>query len=215
MFASAWQRFVAASTTFGPTAGAREAWARGRSRYAVWLLRVDDDAVCHRLAAAADRLCAHGVPVPFAEPHVTVFVAGFPAAVPVHDDDIDEDVLREQVAALTAGAPLTPRLFVGGLNAFLSCPILEVHDPHGDLAALRTRLEAGAREIRFAPYLPHLTVGVFADSRPTGPIATAIAPHRHLPLLPLGATAIELVSFDAAVPFGPLTTEARVPFRPR
>jgi hypothetical protein len=112
------------------------------------------------------------------------------------------------VAALAAAGLRAPRLQVGGLNAFLSCPILEIHDLQGGLAALRDPL--GAETLRFAPYLPHLTVGPFGDTRPTGPIAAAIAPHRCLPPLPFEPDAIELVTFDAAAP-GPLRTRARIP----
>ncbi len=203
-----WSRFLAAPATLGPTPGAREAWHRGRRRYAVWVLRVDAPAVLARHAALADVLAPHGA-LPFADPHITVFVAGFPTAVPLHDDDVAEDTLAEQVAALTTAALPSPRLVVGGLNAFLSCAMLEVLDPHGDLDALRAPLAGALREVRFAPYLPHLTVGPFGDTRPTGPIADVIRPYRVLPPLPLRPDAIELVTFDASAA-GPLATVARV-----
>lgn len=211
-----WARFVAAPTTLGPTPGVREAWHRGRPRYAVWVLRVHDPAVLDRRAAMADHLAPHGAQ-PFTDPHVTVFVAGFPTERPVEDDDVAEATLRAQLAALAAAPLRAPRLTVGGLNAFLTCPMLEIHDPHGDLDALRApllgALLGAEREVRFAPFLPHFTVGPFGDTRPTGPVAAAIAPYRALPPLALRPDALELVTFDRGV-LGALTTVARVPLAP-
>lgn len=207
-FASTWSRFTAAPSTLGPTPGAREAWHRGRPRYAVWVLRVDDPAVLARHAAMADVLAPHGAQ-PFTDLHITLFVAGFPTAHPRHDDDVHPSTLDAQVDALRAADLPSPRLSVGGLNAFLSCTFLEVHDPSGGLDALRVPLEDAHREVRFAPYVPHLTVGPFGDTRPTGPVAAAIAAFRSLPPLPVRPAALELVSFDAFAT-GPLTTLARV-----
>ncbi len=187
----------------------REAWHRGRPRYAVWVLRVDDAAVLDRRASMADLLAPHGA-LPFTDPHITLFVAGFPTPAPLLDDDVADALLDAQVAALVAADLRAPRLLVGGLNAFLSCPILEVRDPDGALAAIRAPL--GAEDLRFAPYVPHLTVGTFGDTRATGPVAAAIAPLRGLPPLPLRPSAVELVTFDASAP-GPLHTRARVALR--
>ncbi len=212
MFDAVWEELLAAPTTLGPTPGAHEAWRQGRPRYAVWVLRVADDAVRARLGAMADQLAPHGV-APFTDPHVTLFVAGFPTATPARDDDVAEEVLAAQVAAFRRASPAAPRLAVGGLNAFLSCPVLEVLDPHDDLARLRAPLAALHPEIRFAPYRPHLTVGLFGDSRPTGPVAAAIRPFRALPPLPLRPAAVELVTFDARTVGGPLETRARVGLR--
>jgi hypothetical protein len=208
LFDAAWSHFLAAPTTLGPTPGAREEWHRGRPRYAVWVLRVGDPAVLARHAAMLDHLAPHGAR-PFTDPHVTLFVAGFPTPHPHDDDDIALSTLDAQLAALRAAGHRSPRLHVGGLNTFLSCPFLEVHDPHGDLDTLRGPLAQAHPEVRFAPYLPHLTVGPFGDTRPTGPVAAAIAPFRTLAPLPLRPVAVELITFDAQE-MGALTTLATV-----
>lgn len=222
MFDTVWERFVTAPSTLGPTPGVREEWHRGRARYAVWVLRVDAPAVRDRLDAMIDHLAPHGI-LPFTDPHVTVFVAGFPTPRPgsptahpppgggtpaLNDpDDVPEATLHAQDEAVRAARLPPPRLVVGGLNCFLSCPFLEILDPHGDLARLRAPLEALRPEVRFAPYLPHLTVGAFRDDRPTGPIARAVEPLRDLPPLHLAPSALELVTFDARESGGALATE--------
>lgn len=210
MFDAIWSRFVEGPSTLGPTPGVREAWHRGRARYAVWLLRAVDPAILARLDMVRDALAPFGVEA-IAEPHVTVFVAGFPAARPLEDDDIAEATLAAQAEALGAELP-SPRLAIGGASAFLSCPILEVQDPHGNLEAIRARLGALRREVRFAPYVPHLTIGTFVDSRPTGPIAAVLEGLRALPPLALRAEALELVTFDATRAGAALTTETRIVF---
>jgi hypothetical protein len=133
---------------------------------------------------------------------VTAWVCGFPAAVPTLDDDVADAILDAQRAAVSRLPP--PRLSVGAPNAFATCAFLEVHDPHGDLAALRTALAVpGAKEVRFARYQPHVTVGRFGDSRPVAPIARALAalragdrdaPHA------VGDSRVELIELDARAP---------------
>lgn len=209
-FAEVWDTFRSAPTTLGPTPGVREAWARGRARYAVWVLPVTDETVRARLAAAADRLAPHGLR-PFPDPHITVFVAGFPAAAPTLDDDIAEAVLDAQLAAVRAARPRRPRLQVAGLNAFQSCAILEVWDPHNDLDTLRAPLAGCHPEIRFATYRPHVTVGSFGDTRDTAPITNTILPLRTLQTVPVVCDTLDLVTFDARIERGSLTTHVRVP----
>lgn len=205
-----WSRFLATPRTLGPTAGARESWHRGRTRYAVWVLRVDDPEVRARRDLAAARLAAFGLRTG-TDPHVTVFVAGFPCVVPRDDDDVAEATLAAQRAALLGARPRRPRLTVGGLNAFPSCPFLEIHAPPEDLAALARPLRARAREQRCSAWVPHLTVGTFDRAHPTGPVAAAIAPMRELPPLHVHPDAIELIEIDSADPDSPLHTRWRVP----
>jgi 2'-5' RNA ligase len=201
-FARSWDAFTARPRTLGPSPGAREDWARGRTRYALWALRVAAPSVLRRMSAVAERLGDAIVPVPPADAHVTVWVSGFPAAVPVFDDDVAEAALATQREAVARLAP--PRFVVGAPNAFATCAFLEVADPHGDLAALRAALsEPGAREVRFAPYLPHVTVGRFADTRDAAPIAAALATLRagdHAAPLTVEDAALELIELDARAP---------------
>ena len=202
MFDDTWVRFRALEQTSGPAANAIDEWRRGRERYAVWALRVIDPAVTARMSAVAERLGDSLVRVRSEDAHVTAWVCGFPAAVPTLDDDVADAILDAQRAAVSRLPP--PRLSVGAPNAFATCAFLEVHDPHGDLAALRAALAVpGAKEVRFARYQPHVTVGRFGDSRPVAPIARALAalragdrdaPHA------VRDSRVELIELDARAP---------------
>jgi len=202
MFDDTWVRFRALEQTSGPTASAIDDWRRGRERYAVWALRVIDPAVTARMSAVAERLGDSLVRVRSEDAHVTAWVCGFPAAVPALDDDVAHAILDAQRAAVSGLRP--PRLVVGAPNAFATCVFLEVHDPHGDLAALRVALAVpGAREVRFARYQPHVTVGRFGDSRPVAPIARALAALRagdHFAPCAVRDSRVELIELDARAP---------------
>jgi hypothetical protein len=201
-FAETWAAFAASQRTLGPSPGALEDWARGRARYALWALRVSAPAVLRRMGAVAERLSGAIVPVPPADAHVTVWVCGFPAAASALDDDVAEELLAAQRAAVANLG--RPRLVVGAPNAFATCAFLEVHDPHGDLAVLRAALAVpGAREVRFAGYRPHVTVGRFPDTRPAAPLAAVLAPLRsgeHAAPLALDDAVLELIELDARAP---------------
>jgi hypothetical protein len=201
-FIDTWATFCARAHTLGPTPGVIDEWRRGRRRYAVWALRVAERAVLERMAAVAEPLDDAIVRVPPADAHVTVWVCGFPSAAPALDDDVAEETLAAQRAAVEQLRP--PRLVVGAPNAFATCAFLEVHDPHGDLAALRAALAVpGSREVRFAGYQAHVTVGRFRDTRPIAPIAGALARMRageHAAPRSVRDAALELVELDARAP---------------
>ena len=194
--------FCALERTLGPTAHAIDEWRRGRERYAVWALRVADAVVIARMAAVADRLAGAIVPVKPEDAHVTTWVCGFPAAAPRFDDDVAEAIIAAQRRAV-AHLP-RPRLAVGAPNAFATCAFLEVHDPHGDVAALRAALAVpGAQEVRFARYQPHVTVGRFDDTRPAAPVARVLAALRDdAGVAPHAVTgcSLELIQLDARAP---------------
>ncbi len=203
-FAAAWQDFIAGPRTLGPTAGVREAWHKGRPRYAAWVLRVRDERVDERVRALHEALAGQVAPWPLAGLHVTLYVAGFPTASPTHDDDVHEEALEQAVEHLTGAR--APVLRVGAANSFLSCPVLEVElDEAG--YGLRTQLASAHREVRFAPYRPHLTLGTWPGRVPVAPLVEALRPWRELPEITVRIDHLELATFDAHVAGAPLEPE--------
>jgi 2'-5' RNA ligase len=211
--------FCAPGATWGPSPGVREAWARGRRRYAVWLARVQAPPVLERLSLVAEALGEAVEPTPAGEAHITLWVAGFPTQTPSLDDDVAEAVLDRQVKALQArlGGRGPVQVEIGGANAFFTCAVLDVFDPEGVLAEIRALLDNEAKELRFGPYHPHVTAGRFIHSRDRAPLAEALRPLRALPLIPLDLHAVELCTFDAQAEALHLSTSARVQLtdRPR
>lgn len=177
----AWARFGRLGHTWGLAPGAREAWHRGRRWYHVWVLRVDDAAVRARRAAVWETMAGWLEPSAPDDPHVTVWVHGFDPPGFHHPLEGAEVPLR-----------------VGGAGSFASCPYLEVRGP---LDPLRRAFPGG--EERWAPYLPHLTVGRYAGAVPVAPVVRALRPLRRLPPLDTRGRLCHVV-VDALDPAGGL-----------
>lgn len=212
MWETVWARFVAREQTLGPTPGVREAWRRGRARYAVWLLRVHHPAVLARMAAIAADLGDWIEPV--AEAHITVRVCGFPTADPRLDDDVSEATLRAHRQALLR-ADLPPvSVQIRGASSFASAAFVEVVEVRG-LTALRAALSVpGCTPHRSSGlYQPHVTVGTYRATLPSRPIVEALKRHRSAPQVAIAPAAVELVTLDAAVPGAPLCTRWSIPLR--
>lgn len=140
----------------------REAWHQGRRWYHVWVLDLSPaPALIDRLDAVRAALGPMVTPFSVATPHVTVWVRGF-APGPAHP----------------AEGRVVP-LRVGRVNAFASCPFLEVRAPA--LAAIRAGF-AGPEE-RWSAYRPHLTVARFSGDWPVDEVRRRLRPYRALPAL--------------------------------
>lgn len=208
-FTVTWRQFLDAPQTLGPSPGVRAQWHKGRARYAVWLCRLRSLALTERVAAIAAQLGDAIHPIPADDIHVTVYVAGFPAETPTHSDDISWETLVQQRGQLQRHFRPTV-LEIGCASSFSTAAFLEVRDPSQVLCTVRDALGAATRELRFGPYQPHVTIGVYRDSRPTGPIIEALQQWRGLTPIPVSVDAVELVTFDAATQGSRLDTHWRV-----
>jgi len=205
-----WSRFCAAPHLLGPTPGHRAQWAAGRVDYAVWAVRLTSEAVSQRIAALQALLGDWMHAIPPADFHITTWVAGFPThALPTRSDDISEADLERQAATLARHPPF--RLGIGGANSFTTASFLEVIDLDGTLASLRNSLtRTGPPELRFAPYIPHVTLGTATGNHPTAAIQACLQPHRQLPLIEVQVSQVEEVRFDARQSGAPLHTHRTV-----
>lgn len=205
---SLWRHFTDAAATTAEDAEVRAAWHKNRPRYAVWLLRVNDEAVQQRVAAVAGALAPWLVPQP--DLHVTLAIAGFPQETSVHDDDVSPALLHEQAAALRTRM----RRFVIGVHgacAFLAAPFLVVSDDDDQLRQLRAIVDPPDRALTIHNYVPHVTVGTWNGRHATAPLAALLTPFLNLPPLTVPVTAVELVEYAAAEPHARLVTRISVP----
>lgn len=200
-----WDTFLQGAMSWGPTAGVREAWHRGRAPYLVWVVRVRQPEVLRRVGEVQRELSRELLPV--ADVHVTVWVAGFPCDAPVANDDVPWSALDDQARRLA----LVPRgtLQVGRVSSFLAAAVFEVHDPGGTLSALRQAL-GHSPEVRFEPYLPHVTAGTWRESSPTGALADRLGRWRGLAPVTAPVEVVELVAVDPTGLRAGLTTVASV-----
>jgi 2'-5' RNA ligase len=139
-------------------------WHRGRETYAVWMLRADNEAIQDKFKAAREHLNSYLVEPYHRQPHITLFVCGFLVDETKYNDDFTPAQLGTQIQALEKADIQPFEIEIGELNSFASSPYLEVRDPEGGIARLREILSCGSREFCTAPYTPHLTVGLYADT---------------------------------------------------
>lgn len=192
------------------------AWLRGRTRYAVWAVTWEDDphAAWHlrqRLAAVRAALAPWLVWGP-RQPHLTLQVCGFPSdlASAQWNDDFTPAMRAAQCAALAQLASRRFTLRLGAVASFASAAYLTVQDEDGALPALRQALALGHGEFRSAPWVPHVTVGLYRRPWPWADVQAALSSLARVPAtsrtLVLPVRAVSLVSYDATDVGGRLHT---------
>lgn len=202
------QRFLAAPHTLRNQRRDFHQWHRGRPHYLLWALDVDAPPLRTRVAAAQralDGLLLEGY---VRQPHITLALCGFPATGALRaDDEFDDGLIAAQLAALQAAAPSAFDLGIGGLESFSSAPFLSVHDATGALDALRRCLHADGQHPQ-GGYVPHVTVGLYADAWPTAEVARRFQALDDAPHLPCRITRLSLMGYVAADVGGALFTVA-------
>lgn len=183
-------------------------WHRGRPHYLLWALDVNTPPLRARLAAAQRALDGLLLDGYRRQPHVTLALCGFPATGPsTATDEFDQRLIAAQLAALQAAAPAPFALEIGGLESFSSAPFLSVHDAGGALATIRRCLHADAPHPQ-GDYVPHVTVGLYADVWPTAEVARRFQALAAAPRLPCRITRLSLMGYAAADIGGALFTLA-------
>jgi 2'-5' RNA ligase len=184
-------------------------WHRGRERYGVWVVPVRDEALLGYMEAAREQLADLIHPSPRRQPHLTVFVCGFHGEGE-QNDDFPPACLQQQLVLLGAGTGAKCVLPLARPDSFASAAFIPVGDPMGRLARWRQLLEAASREVRQAPYVPHITLGLYRRCVPAGVIRQRLAALAPPPPM-LAVAALEYVTYAARDQLGPLHTMHRVP----
>lgn len=141
-------------------------WHLGRQPYVFWALDVDTPAVAEQVARYACLLGDSLLAGYQRQPHVTLDVCGFPTYQPRRDDEFGHELLATQLAALQAAGPPAFSIEIGDPDSFLSAPYLAVADLEGGIAALRRCLAINGEHRLFGDYVPHVTIGLYAQTRP-------------------------------------------------
>ena len=105
------------------------------------------------------------------QPHVTLELCGFPSHAPAGDDEFSKEMIDRQCSALRAAQVPAFEIIIGGLASFSSAPFLQVADFAGRIAAVRNCLAVDGRHRLLGRYVPHVTVGLYADAWPVTNIA--------------------------------------------
>lgn len=184
-------------------------WHLGRPAYALWALELDMPPV-RRLVAAARR---HLAPFLLAgyrrQPHLTLGLCGFPCVVPGRPDDFGRSTFLAQFDGLRRLRQRPFDLSLGPLDTFASAPYVGVQGADGALAALHRCLSREGWPDPEGGYVPHVTVGLYADAWPMARVRERLAVFRHTGDAPrLRVDRIGLLTYAAPVIGGVLTRVA-------
>jgi hypothetical protein len=181
-------------------------WHHGRSHYAVWAIELDIPAAWHLVDSARAHLHARLLPEYSRQPHVTLAICGFPALQQAASgDNYIAERFHRDIADLQS-ALIEPFCFsTGALFSFAAAASFAIDDS-GSLARLRTALTYGRPHVADpAPYVPHLTVGLYRHRVAMQEITSLMAQFKAAPVQ-LKTGKICLMVYAANVISGPLTT---------
>ena len=94
---------------------------------------------------------------------------------------------------------------VGSLASFASAPYLAVRDDGGQIAALRACLASHGRYRLDGAFVPHVTVGLYADVWPLAEVRSRLAAFEPAAPVPCRVGRVSLMSYVPGEIGGPLT----------
>ncbi len=203
--ADAWAEFLAAGTTFASSDGDFTEWHRGRPHFAVWAIAVRDSTVEQRMDTLRRRLGDLLRGDYRRQPHITLHVCGFPCASASLPHDFGREQLLRQVRRLAESRVAPFEISVVGPGSFASAPFLGIDDHTGGIRCLRDALALEGPDDRSTPYVPHLTLGLYADTHPTAEIVRRLG-ERRMPPHRIVVDRLDLMAYESAVIGGPLHT---------
>ena len=205
------QQFLATGHTLRNERRDFPEWRQGRAQYVLWGIDADTPAVRARVQAAQQALDGLLLAPYQRQPHITLAVCGFPAqSQPSAPDEFDAQDIAAQLAALRTQAPGAFAIEIGSLESFAAAPFLTVRDDGQTLAALHRCLHTDADDPQHpqGAYVPHVTVGLYADAWPCAQVAERFALLADAPPLPFAVRRLHLLGYEAAEIGGALFTLA-------
>ena len=187
-------------------------WHLGRPAYVLWALDFDTTVVLPRVQAAQAQLADLLLDGYCRQPHITLSLCGFPSDSPVHADDFGPELIPAQAQAMRQLGLAPFEIEIGGLDTFTSVPYFTVHDASGQLAALRACLTTRGAQAVSGDYVPHVTVGLYANAWSLAAVQTRLKRCVLPKPVRVPVRGISLLSYQAADIGGALSCLARYPF---
>lgn len=196
------------SKTYGPLKGDFCDWHKGRSKYAVWVLELNDDRFLERYQSAQQHLSRYLIATYVRQPHITLAPCGFLSSEKYHHDDYCPEDLQKDIDYILSLE--LKRIEVAVRNILISyaiAPGFEVLDVHRGLAHLNHGLSKQDHFDDHYDYFPHITVGLYNDEWPTEMILNELKCFDIQEDVLLQFDVIKLVSYVPTVSGGQLKDE--------
>lgn len=185
-------------------------WHQGRGRYAVWILDTPCEPVNTRFCTAKAHLSDFLFKPYLRSPHISVFICGFPCNTRKLGDDYPAAYMKGHIKDLRQARLKPFEIEIGGINSFTSAPYLSVSDVESGIAAVRDLLSSRGDEIRFAPYTPHLTLGLYSRAFHTRQVTARMSAFADTRPIRWRIRHLRLATYSAVEIAGPLRTEQTV-----
>lgn len=157
-------------------------WRRGRTTYGLWLVALGTEEISKKVETAREHLSDFLLMPYHRQPHVSIFICGFPAEAATFDDDYSTEQFHGHTELLYKAAIKPFVIEVGGLNSFASAPFLEVRDLDNGIGRVRAVLSTTTQEIGRTSFTPHVTVGLYSRAFQSRIVAERISTFQGKPI---------------------------------
>lgn len=184
-------------------------WHKGRTKYYVWAIAVNEKNVLSRMTSKQHQLAPFLLPNYSRQAHITLAACGFLEDKKHYDDDIVKADLKAQINRLKRLHLQPFTVDIAGINSFSTVPFLEVVDSESCLSLIRKTLLVGKNDYRTQVFTPHLTLGFYQAAFSTQQLNKLFATEL---LLPITVNSIAIFSYDAQVFASSLQLEQEIIF---
>lgn len=189
-------------------------WHHGRRTYGLWLVELGTEEISKKVEAARKHLSDFLLKPYLRQPHISIFICGFPTEVPSFNDDYTTEQLHAHAEMLSKAAIKPFVLEVGGLNSFASAPFLEVRDLEGGIERARAALSTTTQEIGRSSFTftPHVTVGLYSLAFQSRVVAEQLSTFQSNPIR-LFVERLTFATYEAREIAGALTARHAIVLR--
>ena len=167
---------------------------------------VDAPGLCTATARIRQHLEDYLLPGYERQPHVTLSICGFPAPTCEFDDDYTPAIFRTQLNSLELVRIQPFSIEIGAPETFTSAAYFSVRDEEGGIARVRQALGNDGPGEKGFPYIPHLSFGHYRGQFPVAEIKQRMRSCPDLPCATLNIRRAVLMTYDASVISGTLTS---------
>lgn len=205
-----YEQLLKFSKTYGPMTKDFSDWHKGRQKYAVWIVEVNDATFLQRYYEAQRHLAPYLIDSYQRKPHITLAPCGFLASTQHYVDDYCPHHLESDLEKILSLKQYEITAVIhSALISYAIAPGFEVLDTQHDLSTLN-RLLARSDSFGDSVYFPHVTVGLYNDEWPTNLILKELKAFTIDDNIVLKINAIKLVSYAPTEPGGALKDELTI-----
>jgi 2'-5' RNA ligase len=187
-------------------------WHQGRPRYAIWAIDVESPEVCQQVLAAEQHLAGLLLENYARKPHITLSVCGFLSDNAEQADDFGVSLFEAQLANLSQLNLMPFEIELDALASFSSAPFFHIKEAGNNIVNLNKCLNLGMPHNQHDQYIPHITVGLYADAWSSNEVSIKLDSFAKPHAVRYKVNRISLMSYNPAEIGGALRTIADYDF---